>query len=427
MPSVPGFLRTKPKIDEGEAVLAESRLVARLAGLFGDEVVEQIEPDGPDDAAAIVEGAPGPAEPSAQEQPTGAAPGPVEPAGEGQSAASAASHRPPIIVIGGPPLRPHLVRDDEDEPDRSEVVDGVGVMAQPDEGLGPDGWRLPDRPAAAPRRAPAAPPQPAHRRPPASGPAERATKRVLLSAAHCPYCGTLLDPPPPVSRRCDECRQRIIVKRVDGRTVFLAAAALPVFTAERQRAAQSARLIRERGRWLELARSAGAPSLGIAQVLAARPTETSVGAARSLYLAAIERTFRVAKRDHEWDAAARLRREQAMTIYRIEGSSKPPSAEVVALFREGVASELRGISEISRDAQLVAADCCDACRRDDEAVTRIAVELHEQRLPHAGCPKGLCRCHWDLAARDRAILRRYLRRRPISEPRPASTERSKSR
>jgi len=270
-------------------------------------------------------------------------------------------------------------------------------------------------------------PKPPAKAKPAARPASKAkpaapARPAVLSAVHCPYCGVLLDPPPIASRKCEECQQRIIVKRIDGRAVYLAGAALPVFTAERRRVANSARLTRERGRWLDLASSAGAPSRAVAQLRIARPTDANVGAARELYLLAVERTVRMAKRDKEWEAAARLRRDESTAIYRAEGSPRPPSAEVVELYRDGIASELRGIAEISRDAQLVAASCCDACRNDDEVVTRIATELRQPRLPHADCPKGLCRCHWDLAARDRTTLLRYLRRRSPSASRASSTE-----
>lgn len=230
--------------------------------------------------------------------------------------------------------------------------------------------------------------------------------------AHCPYCALRLDPAPTVSRRCDRCLQRIIVKRVEGRIVYLTEAAVQVFDAERRRIANSARLTRERERWLRLAATAGAPAGRQAQLAAARLTEEVVAAARSLYLATVDRTFRAARRDHDWDGASRVRRDQAMALYRIAGSPVSPPAEVVATYQEGVAAELRGVAEISRDAELVSARCCDACRADDGRIFRITTELRTPRLPHVGCPKGLCRCHWDLAARDRRTIRRYLQRRP---------------
>ena len=212
------------------------------------------------------------------------------------------------------------------------------------------------------------------------------------------------------------------MKRVEGRAVYLTEAAVLVFEAERRRVATSGRLTRERERWLRLAAAAGAPAQRQARLAAAPLSEKVVGAARALYLSTVDRAFRAAKRDHEWETASRIRREQATALYRVAGSPLPPPADLVALFREGVAAELRGIAEISRDAELVSASCCDVCRADDRQIFRIAHELRAPRLPHEGCPKGLCRCGWDLAARDRTTMRRYLRRRPETDSRAAPNE-----
>jgi len=260
----------------------------------------------------------------------------------------------------------------------------------------------------------------------------RARSRVAAAAvvpppapvviAHCPYCALVLVPAPTVSRRCERCRQRIMVKRVDGHVVYLTEAAVQVFDAERRRIADSARLTRERERWLRLAAASGAPAGRRAQLAAARLTEEVVAAARALYITTVDRGVREAKRDRDWDGAARIRREQAMALYRLAGSPMPPPADVLAIFREGVAAEMRGVAEISRDAELISARCCDACRADDGRIFRITTELRTPRLPHAGCPKGLCRCHWDLAARDRRTIRRYLQRRPGTASRATTAE-----
>ncbi len=482
MPSMRGFLRSKSKTDDDERELAESQLVARLAGLFGELVVDPVDADGQDSAEAATNGATLSHEVAVLKHVTNGA----------RPAKRPLLGRPPIIVIGAA---------EPDGPDQG--VEPVGVMARAGDDVGEDSWQLPARAKSAPVSKPARKrPSRARRQPvkalqPVPGPTtglegaltpleqgtepatttavelesavvpladlqvaptltleaalpvvpasvgsltKRSHKRrpvlvttaatgrpVVVSAAHCPYCGVLLDPPPASSRKCDECQQRIIVKRIDSRAVYLAGAALPVFAAERRRLANSARLTRERNRWLDLAAAAGAPSRGVAQLRSARASDANVAAARALYVLAVERTFRMAKRDKEWDAAARLRRDEAIAIYRAEGSRRPPSAEVVRLYQDGVAAELRGIAEISRDAQLLAASCCEACRADDELVTRIAAELRQPRLPHAGCPRGLCRCHWDLAARDRTTIRRYLRRRSPSESRVTLTEPSPAR
>jgi hypothetical protein len=197
---------------------------------------------------------------------------------------------------------------------------------------------------------------------------------------------------------------------------------VPVFVAERQRVAASGRLTRERQHWLRLAAAAGAPPEKQARLASARLTEDLVVAARALYLTTVDRAFRLAKREHDWEMASRLRREKATVLYRDAGSPLPVSAEFVEVFREGVAAELRGLAEISRDAELASASCCDACRADDRLVSRISQELRVPRLPHAGCPKGLCRCHWDLAEGKRTTMRRYLRRRPRTEPGTAPSE-----
>jgi hypothetical protein len=202
-----------------------------------------------------------------------------------------------------------------------------------------------------------------------------------------------------------------VVKRVAGRAVYLTEAAVEVFEAERRRSASAGRLTRERTRWLKLAAAAGASPERSSRLLSAEVSDEVVASARTLYLAAVERSFAAARRERRWEDAARIRREHAAVLYRIAGSPVPPSSEVLKLHRDGVTAELRGIAEIARDAELVAATCCDTCRADDGRVLRIAAELRAPRLPHDGCPKGLCRCRWALAT-PRTTVQHYLRRRP---------------
>jgi hypothetical protein len=245
---------------------------------------------------------------------------------------------------------------------------------------------------------------------------------VHVIAAHCPYCAKRLDPAPTTSKRCDRCRQRIVVKHIDGAAVYLTEAAVKVFEAERLRVLSSGRWTRERDRWLGYANAAGAPAERIAALTAARLSDDVVGAARKLYLTTVDRAFRTARNDRDWDTAARLRREEATLLHRAAGSPSVPPADVVALYREGVAAALKGVGEIARDAELVGARCCDACRADDGMVVRISAELRAPRLPHADCPKGLCRCDWDLPARHRQTLRRYLRKKAAPETRAVAAE-----
>ncbi len=232
----------------------------------------------------------------------------------------------------------------------------------------------------------------------------------MAVAVSCPYCAVLLEPPPTSSRSCPRCRNRIVVKRIEGRAVYLTEAAVAFFEAERRRIAGAARFTRERARWLKLAAAAGAPPERAARLVAAQLSEETVDAARTLYMNTVERAFRSAKRERRWEDASRIRREQATALFRLARSGSIPPEAVVTLHREGVAAELRGIAAIAKEAELVSAACCDICRAEDGQIGRITHELLAPRLPHAGCPKGLCRCRWDLTARDRTILLRYQRR-----------------
>jgi hypothetical protein len=233
---------------------------------------------------------------------------------------------------------------------------------------------------------------------------------VVRGAASCPYCASALKPPPVASGRCPRCRQRIIVKRIAGRPVYLTEAAVPVFEAERRRTAHAGRWTHERDRWLEQARAAGAEADRVARLVRLPVSEDIVDGARRLYLGAVDRAVAAARRERRWDDGARLRFDEALTVRRLAGPRSLPSVEVLRLHRDGLALLLRGIGELARSAELLAGSCCDTCRSDDGLVVRIADELRAPHLPHAQCPKGLCRCRWLLPEHERAIVADRLRR-----------------
>jgi hypothetical protein len=268
-----------------------------------------------------------------------------------------------------------------------------------------------------PRRTPRQAPRPAHHRSAVvkrAAPARPTIQPQPLASTFCPYCALALDPPPTSSRRCARCRQRIVVKRVQGRVVYLTEAAVEVFESERLRSANFGRWSKERAQWLKLARTVHADPDRIARLDAAPLSERVVESARSLYLSTTERSFREAKRDDRWEDASRLKRDQAAAMYRLDGLPVPPSDAVLALHREAVSVELRGIGKMAKEAGLVGSTCCDICRADDGRAFRIATERKASRLPHEGCPKGLCHCRWDLAFRDETMVRRYLKRKTRS-------------
>ena len=267
--------------------------------------------------------------------------------------------------------------------------------------------KLPEAPKPTVKRAKPARPSPSL---PVAKPAAVAAAPAPGSA-FCPYCALSLVPAPTATRRCPRCRQRIIVKHVQGHIVFLTEASVAVFDAERQRAVDGVRWAKERTSWLKLAAGVGASPDKVARLERARLTEAAVTSSRQLYMSTAERAFRAAKREDRWEIASRIRREQAAAIHKAAGSSIPPPAEALALHREAAAVELRGINKMAKSVQLIGSNCCQTCEADDGRTFRIVTEMRETRLPHADCPKGLCRCRWDLVVRDEAMVRRYLQRK----------------
>jgi hypothetical protein len=142
-------------------------------------------------------------------------------------------------------------------------------------------------------------------------------------SAYCPYCATLLEPPPKVTRRCARCRQRIVVKHVGERTVYLAEAALPVFEAEQRRTAMVEGWARVRDYWLQLALANGASTDRIAKATAEPATEARIAAARSLYLSAVDRAFESAVRGGRWQDAARIRGDESLVLFDYAGVPVP--------------------------------------------------------------------------------------------------------
>jgi len=189
-------------------------------------------------------------------------------------------------------------------------------------------------------------------------------------------------------------RRRIVVRRIDGRLVLFTEEAVAVYEAEREREAKERTWNSERRIWLGLAkRRVGAREQGCA---ACRGSD--VGGSRG----GIEGSLpgcRRARRPHgtagqTLDKVASIRREQAAALYRASGSAIPPPDEVVALHRAWSEAALRSHGGFGRQVELVAAGCCAICARDNGRTFRISAELRGQRLPHAGCPKGLCQCDW---------------------------------
>ena len=141
------------------------------------------------------------------------------------------------------------------------------------------------------------------------------TPVAVEAAAYCPYCATLLRPAPTADRRCTECKQRIVVRHVGERTVYLAEAALPVFEGERRRIADEERWAATRAHWLGLATASGADAAVVAKAAGEPPTEARVSTARDLYLSSVDRSFEIVARAGQWADAARIRFDEARVLF----------------------------------------------------------------------------------------------------------------
>jgi len=194
-----------------------------------------------------------------------------------------------------------------------------------------------------------------------------------------------------------------------------------VFDGERRREADERRWAAERRHWLRLSRTVKAPADRRQRLERASLSAASVQAARNLYTTSADREVRAARRAKQWSVIATVRREQAAALFKDAGSPVPPPDDLLALHREAASAALRAIATVARQAELVGGTCCAACRADDGKTYRIADELRVPRLPHAGCPRGLCGCDWFVATETPRRRRRTAPSEAIAESATAST------
>jgi hypothetical protein len=202
----------------------------------------------------------------------------------------------------------------------------------------------------------------------------------------------------------------VIVRRVDGTAVYLTESAAAVLEAERHREADVKIWTADRRHWVELALSVHAP-VDLCRKIAAMPiSDRAVEAARAVYRTASDQAVRDAREAGQWVRLSRIRQIEADELYLDAGSPLPPPADILAVYRESKAAVLHSLAAHSTVAELAAGTCCRACRADEGGLFKIAVELRKPRLPHEGCPRGLCGCDWFVAVPEAKPARR--RRKP---------------
>ncbi len=271
--------------------------------------------------------------------------------------------------------------------------------------------------------APSPLPEPAEEEASAAGADAEETGPPRPEPVPCPYCATPLDPPPPRTRRCPSCRQQVIVRRADGLALYLTESSAAVMDAERRREADERVWTPARRRWLQLALSVHAPVDLCRQVAAMTVSDRAVEAARDVYRTAADQAVREARRGGQWVVVHRIRIAEAEALYADSGWPVPPPDDILALHREAKSAVLQSLAANSTVAELAGSDCCRICRSDDGMLCKISAELRKPRLPHAGCPKGLCGCDWFIAVPEAKPARKR-RRRPAAGPAAASAAES---
>ena len=254
---------------------------------------------------------------------------------------------------------------------------------------------VPDDEAGEPTPAADEPPQPVVEPVPAAS-----------TAIACPSCARIVDPAPVRARKCPFCRRTIVVRRTGGRTVYLTEAAVEVFLAERHREADIATWTAQRAEWLRLAHGVGAAPDRVARIAGRHLAPETVAEARTLYVATAVKLQKAAGKAGDWDVAARIGREQAGALYRDAGSPVPVPEDIAAIHAGAMTALLRSQARTGTHAEIVGGGCCPACRKDDGKLFAIKEELRTPRLPHAGCPHGLCACEWWLGVTPPARKRR---------------------
>jgi hypothetical protein len=375
---LPGLHKRLSKAEEAELEVARERSIARL-----EQLLMQREGRDEDDGPAVDEAAASTPDDWLDDEPSG-----PEDASEDDATGDA-----PIEAADG----------------ATGELDRAGAAFSGGQGLGGDQTPMvvvaaPLGPAIARPTSAAAGRTPTRVAPAAAGRARatassrtraagRRTKAPPVIAA-CPSCALLLDPPPAVSRRCVRCRGRIVVKRFPTGVLYLTESAAAAFEVDRRRIVEAARYARARERWLMLAAGVGVDPAVVERLASSPASAPSVAAARSLYVTAANRAFAAARRARRWADAAAIRRTQAAAVHRADDAPGELSAGALKLHRDAVQAELRGLREGARDATVTGPTCCDSCAADATLVARISDELKVPRLPHAGCPRGLCRCRW---------------------------------
>jgi hypothetical protein len=227
---------------------------------------------------------------------------------------------------------------------------------------------------------------------------EEAAKRMEAAAAApmpvaCPHCGVVLDPPPKASRKCPECREKLVVRTdpITKEKVVLSPAGAADFDREKVTAAKR-RKIMLRLDTLRLGQEdyeATAADLRD-QFSVAEPDSGDVfwRLANNLQLQQ--------EQAGQWLEAARTWREMAEHLH---DEKRDPSTCLVASVRDELRyhAENTGPGSISDALPFVTIHAhggCEICGVENRRLMTIPDAQEQLPLPHEDCSKGFCSCSY---------------------------------
>ncbi len=261
-------------------------------------------------------------------------------------------------------------------------------------------------------------------------PLEPGANEPVLVRVACPNCGVVLDPPPARTRLCPRCRRRIVVRRFEGRTIYLTDASVDVFENERRRDSEVETWTHERRHWLQLAQIVGAPADGAGALRTRRyRPRRSRRLARSTSRWR-ERAVRVARREKHWDDVSRIRRRQAEALFEAAGGRHHPmkksSGSTERPSRRRCGRSRRSHGRPNSSARRAARRAVPTPAGSSASPT--SCERHASRTPrvHAACARATggppCAIQTPSAAGERVGRRHQnLRRRPRRSGSPVAS------
>lgn len=201
--------------------------------------------------------------------------------------------------------------------------------------------------------------------------------------AACPHCGVVLDPPPARSRRCPECRERIVVRteKVVNRKLYLTPEGAEAFDAEKAADAERAKIIRRVAK-------IGYGMADFDRVFADLKSESGADPNAGDVFWRLANSRKVEQETQaEWLGLTSTCREMAQYLHG-EGHDS------IGMLREAARAELCRAAEdpFTTQVEIISHQPCQACGVDDRKRFTVSVAQAEERLPHLNCDQHLCQC-----------------------------------